>query len=521
MLKEFKLGWLIFIVFGFVIFFLVAGQVLAAHTVLTSNSVLNYSFDEDDLNLFNISIQNVDAGQNANITEVNISLQSGLVFAVNTNGTNIGGQYIFSNTSTKLTWKNLTYYIINGSETKYFWFNAIAIEPGDYNLTVTTRNSTSILSSNITVEINDTLPRLTVSYPSALNYSQSWMDFNLTASENLQYCTVSVNGGANNNTLTLNSSGTGGNYTNSSIADGNYVATFWCNDSVNNINKTVTKSFGIDTTAPTATIDLPASQTYSVNPVLFQITVNEKSTCTYSVDAGIINTTMSTSDNRVFTHSNSGLSDGNKIARFYCNDSANNWVASVPSISFTVAIFVGEGSTTGTGGTTTNFWSNTFGYSSDELSSLEPYTKELKKQERIGVKIEGVTHYIGVVSNTATSATINVTSTPQQSVFNIGDEKKFEITEDRYYDLLVKLNNITNNYSNVTLSYIHEQMPIAENDDGGAIVDNSGNESGAINDKGKEDDGNGFGFWIIAIVILVVIGAGVVAYFFVIKKKRL
>ena len=50
-------------------------------------------------------------------------------------------------------------------------------------------------------------------------------------------------------------------------------------------------------------------------------------------------------------------------------------------------------------------------------------------------------HYLNQ-KKSAFSGTSNVSSKPQQAVFNIGDEKKFEVNNDSYYDLIIRLNSI-------------------------------------------------------------------------------
>ena len=95
------------------------------------------------------------------------------------------------------------------------------------------------------------------------------------------------------------------------------------------------------------------------------------------------------------------------------------------------------------------------------------YSTELAQRQRVKISIDGIEHHIGIIDLTKNTATINVSSVPQQAVFNIGDEKKFEVTEDNYYDVYVKLNGIDNNKANVTIMSIHEKM--SEEEVGGII----------------------------------------------------
>ena len=138
-------------------------------------------------------------------------------------------------------------------------------------------------------------------------------------------------------------------------------------------------------------------------------------------------------------------------------------------------------------------------------------------------------HYIGVISLTSNSATINVTSEPQQATLAIGESKKFEISGDGFYDMLVKLNGISSNKTNMTISYLHEQIsqtPPAETNPqpslpgtGNAVAPATGGEDGA---DVPETIGKGTGagkivIWVVGIIILAVI---IVAIVLMSKIKR-
>ena len=145
----------------FIVFFLVilvatfAYFVIAAQTITTSSGGTSYSINEDVGFIYNISVNNTDAGQTANITQVNITfLSNTFSFIASSNGTDAAST--FTNTSSVLSWTNTSTYLINGSQWKYFWFNATASTPGNYNITITTVNGTQAYYYNISVRVNDT-----------------------------------------------------------------------------------------------------------------------------------------------------------------------------------------------------------------------------------------------------------------------------------------------------------------------------------------------------------------------------
>jgi len=89
------------------------------------------------------------------------------------------------------------------------------------------------------------------------------------------------------------------------------------------------------------------------------------------------------------------------------------------------------------------------------------YTYELAAKDKFKLTIGTEVHYVAVHSLTATTATINVSSTTVQATLSIGVAKSFELTNDSYYDISVKLNSIntTSNKTSLTVKSIHELIP--------------------------------------------------------------
>ena len=98
-----------------------------------------------------------------------------------------------------------------------------------------------------------TSPSVSINSPLAQNYSTSSISFNVTATDStsgMSECWFSIDGGLTNNSLVNSTSFSVYNYTNSSVPDGQYVAEFYCNDSVGNVNGTESVEFGVDTVGP-------------------------------------------------------------------------------------------------------------------------------------------------------------------------------------------------------------------------------------------------------------------------------
>ncbi|MBU0467423.1 MAG: LamG domain-containing protein, partial [Nanoarchaeota archaeon] len=102
----------------------------------------------------------------------------------------------------------------------------------------------------VTITSDSTPPTITVISPTNnSNFNENSVGFNISISEEGSWCGLSISGAANQ-TMMINASGTGANYTNSSIADGSYTFIATCNDTANNYNTSDTYNFLIDTLNP-------------------------------------------------------------------------------------------------------------------------------------------------------------------------------------------------------------------------------------------------------------------------------
>ncbi len=171
-------------------------------------------------------------------------------------------------------------------------------------------------------------------------------------------------------------------------------------------------------------------------------------------------------------------------------------------------------STSGSGLITKFVWKSPTVITDSQFKS--GYTKELGATYRIQFKVDSQYHYIGVVSLTSTTATINVSSTTtQQAVFNIGDEKKFDVSGDNYYDIYAKLNSIKNNKANITIKSISEKMPEPAEEEEKTVTEVVKEKVGEITEKVV---GNmAWLWWVIVIVIVLVI---IIVLYRLVKGKK-
>jgi len=185
---------------------------------------------------------------------------------------------------------------------------------------------TPLIIQNITFDTYFESPQITINSPS-VNQTNNSVLFNITATDNkgVSACWVSLDNGTTNNTLE-NIAGTDYyNFTNSSVPEGNYIITFYCNDTSGNENSSQI-TVKIDTTPPVITILNPDEDEHEqATNVLLKIQTNELSSCIYSLDSGS-NISME-GDNITHTKTIS-VTTGNHYVYFYCNDTLNNSNAS-------------------------------------------------------------------------------------------------------------------------------------------------------------------------------------------------
>jgi len=140
-----------------------------------------------------------------------------------------------------------------------------------------------------------------------------------------------------------------------------------------------------------------------------------------------------------------------------------------PSISGTLTAAATTTTTTsssssGTSDATGEVWYVSYYPKATELESAEGYNAQLIYKGRAVFKVGTENHQVGIVKidSTLKQVTINVSSIPQTAVFNIGDEKKFDVNADGYYDVYVKLKDITTTArADIIIKTIHEQMSSA------------------------------------------------------------
>lgn len=132
-------------------------------------------------------------------------------------------------------------------------------------------------------------------------------------------------------------------------------------------------------------------------------------------------------------------------------DAGNN----ILSISYPAAA---AAATNDPGGGTPAEWRGTFAEDKVELSALGSITKNFGVKYRVKFKVHNETHHVGILNLTDKSVTIEVASTPQKAELFVGDEERFELNGDEFYDIKVRLNKINQDRAEISVFYIQEEV---------------------------------------------------------------
>ena len=282
---------------------------------------ITFSIDRSAPSLINILSPNAE-GKNYTTA---ISINNPVIFNITVNE-NVSATY-------SLDWgRNNISMNANTTDTE-FWATNTSMANGNYtvnffvNDSYNNRNLTLNRTFVVNVPVADSLSPIVSIIDPVLNkiFNLIPIIFNISTNE-ASTAYYSLNGGKNNISMSANSSDNGFSALNNSIADGNYIVSYYVNDSANNRNNTANRTFVVDTLAPNLKIISPLEgQILNSLPILFNISTNENATAVYSLDGGRNNLTMNanSSDNG-FGGSNLSITDGSYIVNFYINDSANN-----------------------------------------------------------------------------------------------------------------------------------------------------------------------------------------------------
>ena len=522
-----------------------------------SSSVYNQTFQSVSgaANRFEINISNIANGNyswncfytdennnrvfaNANYSLIITSIAVNLISPANNLFTNQNQTFSCNASTSGNALANATFYIWNSSELRYnSSTNVSGLSNGttfNYNfsyesnykwncLFVNNASSQSFASANYSITYDFTPPSLNITSPSNNSYYSSGR-FNVSLTENGS-CLYSLDFGLNNISM---SSADNKNFsaTNSSLSQGNnYNLTFYCNDSAGNRNSSSIINFNIDLILPNVALvePFPSDETASSSSKLFYYNVSDNlnvSSCSLILNEAV-NLTNSSIINQSANHSfTQTLSSGAYTWGINCTDIAGNaGNSSLRSFTITAPSIPSQSSSSGGGGGGGALSASKM-YSVEEVQLQKGYSNELSKGEKIKFTMLSENHTLTLNFTNSSAASIIIASKPINIVLSIGQSMKLSIVSTDYYDLLVKLEGISNEKANITLKMINESVALD------VVKDKLQNQSklpSGIMDERKNNDRENlsnndgyFRYFVYAFILLLILSIIFVVY----KKGR-
>jgi hypothetical protein len=416
---------------------------------------------------------------------------------------------------------------------------------GFWNITATVYNNTGSTNQtwyNLTdIYFDSTPPAVYVanfSNVAETNYTQSYqyITFNVsvldeTIGVDSVFFNVTNSTGRQNGTFYAES--VGGYYVNDTVnlsyfLEGTYNVTVYANDTrTNNLNSSTNAvNLKVDNTAPSSVTltrnDDSTRTSLTIDVVVADALSGPSYTTACTVDRS--NAAITGTGGSV-TLTESGLSCRTEYSYVVtCSDSVGFTKAS-SSTTFTTNACSGDASPGSSGSTSTSTWTNTFAEDGSELSELGSVNRALRVKNRVKLDVSGTAHYVGVKALTASTATVEVSSTPQETILALGDVRKFDLDGDGDYDLSVTLNSIEGGKADITILPLSEAVTAeSEQAQDAAAAAAAGQQvgeggPGLTGEEGEEGEEGGSNLLTIVLVILaVVVIAAVIVY--VVKKRK-
>ena len=439
----------------------------------------------------NITYQAITETNSTNISRTNIMIN---VTASDVNGGNIRTIFIrlFNASSSLLNSPNQT------SPSSSAFANFTSLVDGTYYFNASVNDTADNTNMTVirTVTIDTVVPNITyqaITETNSTNLSRRNIMVNVTVSD--------VNGGntrgiiirvSNSSSAVVNSSeATSGSalFANLTVPrDGVYYFNATVNDTADNFNITQTRAVVIDTTSPSATL------TCTPNPVGRDEAIT--CSCTGSdATSGVQTTTYTTNPATTQT--------GTFTTTCTATDYAGN--SGTGSFEYTVSSS-GSGPSGGGGGSSSSSsaaaasgseWKNTVLFDESELSSKISVSWDLAAKERLRLKLDGEEHHVGVKSVDGNKVLIEVSSVPQEASLAVGENKKFEVNGDDYYDLEVSVKSILNDKATVGVVYLHEVMSPALAPEAVPV------DTGVVPDDALQPGETNPIVWIILIIVVL------------------
>jgi len=375
---------------------------------------------------------------------------------------------------------NITSLVNSTNSTTNQFVNFSGLADGNYSFNATAvdlaGNSNSTQTRNITIDATKPLIQfVSPTETSGSGQSRTNIIINVTASDsNPGLANITIRLFNTTGLVNLTNGTTSPLFVNiTGLPEGIYKFNATAFDTIGNTNSTETRTVSIDFTKPNATIISPADgQSFSGSQTI-TFTYNTSDNQNISNCSLIINGTVQSINNSItnFSQTHSfvqSLLAGNYNWSVNCTDLAGNTENSSTSNLVLTATSSGGGSSSGGGGgggggggaeTTAG---QTYIPLNEQVEA--GYTKALKEDEKIQFYLTSSEtgkqekHIIEIDFVGSNYVNLIVRSDPINLTLLTGESKNLNLTSPEYYDLYIKLEDVTNGKANLTIKSIKEVL---------------------------------------------------------------
>ncbi len=418
----------------------------------------------------------------------------------------------------------------SGEEVSY-----ISLSEDTYFINVTINDSAGNLNYSSRYVVVNAYPDVSLVSPSNNTQSSSAVQtFNCSATSSINLSSITLyiwNSSGSNisepNITEVNGISNSTSWSHNLSSEGLYYWNCVVNDTLGNETwGSENQTLIIDQTAPEITLESPAnsiSSTTSSYNFTFNVSDSyDVANCSLIIDGDISSTSSNISTSLTNGIVKSSISVGSHTWSINCTDQAGN-VNSSSSRTLTVSSSTTQTPPSGGGGGSPT-------YSVTQETFQKGYTRMLQRGWKLRFQIQEQSHTLELKKISGNEVTIEVKSDPQTSTLSLGEEKKFDVTDDNIYDFSVKLENLVGNSANITVQSLAqgvssdsssdiqtaEEVPEdTEPSEHSESIINSPDEAPPITSGGKSS----IAPWVVVFILLIVV-AGVLVILLEGKKKK-
>ncbi len=355
-------------------------------------------------------------------------------------------------------------------------FTNLSLSEGNYSwncLSYDNESDNSFSEENYSITYDLTKPLINIISPRNLSWSNA-LKFNVSITDltPADSCFAYFN---NSNLSMTKINSTFFYYLNQTINESSstnfYNVSFYCNDSAGNMNISEVVLFGVDKTPPNLMIISPqdsySTTTSGTADIQFKFNTSDERNISYCklIITGSQNKNSTIYNPNLTNTIVESLSPGNYNWKIMCFDGAENLnessIRTLTINQYTPVLGHGSSSSSSSSGiVSSSGGAASFKkiYLVNQVTLEKGFSKKLKKSDEVRFFVGGISHKFLLSEIYKTKVNIKIFSNVYDFNLSIGDFIKLNLSSPCFYDLYIKLNNISNSEADITIKKINETI---------------------------------------------------------------